>query len=270
MSVDENGFLGDEIQKWIQKNINKNKEWFTLCNTLNRLCHLTLPKFKIDNNNGQEVICATLFIRALGFYQAAIIMTERGLINETKVILRSLFDAAFAISAAAKSEDVMREYVNDDIYRRIRILKKIKGNPKMLERILNNDVDKQIESLLSELYDTKKKMKPKEITSRYLAEKAGLLDFYDTAYVYFSSTVHSGVRDLEQYLSVDSKGNIKELIWGPSVTGLDRLLLITFETMLIVFKTAIGLFSLSVNELGLLEEDYSKLTKNVSEDTRIV
>lgn len=184
--------------------------------------------------------------------------------------MRSLFDAAFAISAVAKSEEIMREYVNDDILRRIHILRKIKNNPKTFERILINDVDKQIESLLSELYKTKKKMKPKEIMSRYLAEKAGLLDLYDTAYVYFSSTVHSGVRDLEQYLSLDSEGNIKELIWGPSVTGLDSLFLTAFETMLIVFKTAIVLFSLSVDELDLLEESYRNLAKNVSEDTKIV
>lgn len=270
MPVDENGFLGDEIQNWIQKNRNENKEWFALCSTLNRVCHSTLLKFKIDNNNGQEVICATLFIRALGFYQAAIILIEMGLINEAKIILRSLFDTVFAISAVAKSEEVMREYINDDIYRRIYLLKKIKNNQKTFEPILSKDVDKQIESLLSELYETKKKMKPKEITSRYLAEKAGLLNLYDTAYVYFSSTVHSGIRDLEQYLSLDSERNIKELIWGPSVTGLDRLLLTAFETMLTVFKTAIGLFSLSINELVLIEEGYRKLAKNVSEDTKIV
>jgi len=105
MPVDENGFLGAEILHWIKKHRNENQAWFDLCLKLNRLCHTILPTFQIDNNNGQEVICATLFIRALGFYQAAIILAERGLINEAKVILRSLFDVTFAHCAVAKSED---------------------------------------------------------------------------------------------------------------------------------------------------------------------
>jgi len=270
MPVDENGFLGAEILHWIKKHRNENQAWFDLCLKLNRLCHTILPTFQIDNNNGQEVICATLFIRALGFYQAAIILAERGLINEAKVILRSLFDVTFAHCAVAKSEDVMREYVNDDIHRRIHTFKKIKNNPITFKRILTDDVKKEIDSLLAELHEAKAKLKPKEITSRYLADKAGLLDFYDTAYIYFSSTVHSGVRDLEQYLSLDEKGNIKELMWGPSVTGLDSLLLTAFESMWLVVKSAVDLFSLSVGELEALEESYRKLANNISEEAKII
>lgn len=270
MPVDQNGFLGTEILHWIKKHRNENQAWFDLCLDLNRLCHTIFPTFQIDNNNGQEVICATLFIRALGFYQAAIILAERGLINEAKVILRSLFDVTFAHCAVAKSEDVMREYVNDDIHRRIHISKKIKDNPITFKRILTDDVKKQIDSLLAELHEAKAKLKPKEITSRYLADKADLLDFYDTAYVYFSSTVHSGVRDLEQYLSLDEKGNIKELMWGPSVTGLESLLLTAFESMLLAVKSAANLFSLSVRELEALEERYRELAKNISEEAKII
>jgi len=164
----------------------------------------------------------------------------------------------------------MREYVNDDIHRRIHTFKKIKNNPITFKRILTDDVKKEIDSLLAELHEAKAKLKPKEITSRYLADKAGLLDFYDTAYIYFSSTVHSGVRDLEQYLSLDEKGNIKELMWGPSVTGLDSLLLTAFESMWLVVKSAVDLFSLSVGELEALEESYRKLANNISEEAKII
>jgi len=81
--------------------------------------------------------------------------------------------------------------------------------------------------------------------------------------------VHSGVRDLEQYLSLDEKGNIKELIWGPSVTGLDSLLLTAFESMLFVVKSAVNLFSLSSRELESLEERYQELAKNISKKLKL-
>jgi len=81
----------------------------------------------------------------------------------------------------------MREYVNDDIHRRIHIFKKIRDNPITFKRILTDDVKKQIDSVLAELHETKAKLRPKEISSRYLADKAGLLDFYDTAYVYLAA-----------------------------------------------------------------------------------
>jgi hypothetical protein len=54
-------------------------------------------------------------------------------------------------------------------------------------------------------------------------------------------------------------------MWGPSVTGLDSLLLTAFESMLLVVKSVAELFSLSVRELEALEEGYRELAKNISE-----
>ncbi len=72
----------------------------------------------------------------------------------------------------------------------------------------------------------------KKITTRYLAEKAGLVTVYDSAYKMLCASVHVDVRYLQRKLNINTDNNISGLLWGPDTKGLGLILLTAADTIL--------------------------------------
>ena len=270
MSIDKDGFLSKDIVEWIKKYRQAYQEWFDLSENSNRIAHSTMHNLQVNKQNAQQVLSATLFVRILGFYQASIILAERGMINESKVILRSMLNATFIICTIANSEEVMSEYFNDDFHHRIKSLRKIEENPHLFEKELYKEVQKEVSVLLNQLLQERVESKPKEITVRYLAEKANMMDFYNTVYSYFSETEHSSARDLEQYLVVNGEKEIKGIKWGPSVVGIDMLLLTGIENLIHATNSIEKIFELEQSKMQDISKKIVALSKNISGDMNIV
>ena len=201
-------------------------------------------------------------------FQATILMSERGMINEAKALLRCLLECMFAIVAIDKDKNVVNQFVLEDLLQRKDYLKaykrnKGKGTPRhkdapSMEEIDNmlQDVEKQIEE------DGVKK-----ITKRDLAEKAGFVTTYDSAYKLLSGTIHVNARDLEQYLELNDAGEIKRILWGPDVQEIDFILFTAAETMMFVLVAISRIFSLTYEEpWKLILETYNNLGNEFNKD----
>ncbi len=69
--LDEKGFLGKEIEKWIPKIRNAHREFFALADEVNEYCQKAMYKFDAHNKDRQEVLVSSLYIRTLNNYQAS-------------------------------------------------------------------------------------------------------------------------------------------------------------------------------------------------------
>lgn len=245
MSYELDGFLSPEAGGWIEQHRQQYFAWFNLAEEFNRAGHLLVEGVSIDVNVGRQVIGAALYARTLEFFQSVVLMAERGMPNQAKTVLRSQIEATFSLRAVTMHEDVMQEYVAADALQRLKGLKKIRNNETAFRSVLANGNGDQLDALIREVEEEVRQKKPKKLEAWYLAEKGGMRDFYDTAYVFFSSTVHSAVRDLEYYLEIDDEQNISGMLWGPQPEKTDRLLASAIETLVFAFQAMEETFGLS-------------------------
>ena len=92
-----NGYLSPEVDEWTKnQNFEKNDNYL-LCIELNRFAQKTLYQLKIHNEDVQELLVSTLFIRCLGIFQGSIISIEKGMIIEAKILTRSFLEILFIL-----------------------------------------------------------------------------------------------------------------------------------------------------------------------------
>jgi hypothetical protein len=102
------GFLAENIQLGRNCIISENSTWFSLLRDLNH----TLQKMVVsgaENHHGStldpKVLATFSGIRSLGNLQAAILILERGMVAEARIMIRCLFENAFCIAALAENPD---------------------------------------------------------------------------------------------------------------------------------------------------------------------
>lgn len=265
MPFTQDGYFSAEASAWTQRNCGNHAALFKLAEKFNRHCHEIVAGLIIHQDEGQQILGAALYVRVLGFYQAALLVTERGMSNEAKVLLRSLLEATFTIRAIASSPEVMREYIAADQRQRLSVFRRVQNNPSGFKAVLADGREGEIEALIAEVEADVQTNKPKKLHVSYLAEKAGLKDTYDTAYVLFSGTVHSAVRDLEQYLQLNAEGSISEMKWGPDGSDIDRLLITTIECASHSLRAVEALFNLDPVLHDALLKEFGHLARGTTE-----
>jgi len=233
-SIDEKGFLSKKILNWIDKHRREYHEWFSLIDNINILGQRLMLSLEPPSGDGQRVIVTILFARILSHFQGVVILAERGMVAEARSILRGMLDATFAGVALSKHKNLLQMFIDDDLYQRIKGMNSIIALPKNIKkkhRIGNTKLKKQIAEIQKEIDG--KNIKP--LTTEFLAQKAGMLPYYNSLFVMLSSSTHSRARDLEQYLADNDYSDIEALHWGPDVSDLNYVLQPACE---LLFKAA--------------------------------
>lgn len=266
-SIEKKGYLSKQITQWIEKHRKEYSEWFKLCEDINIFAHSTMFKMTIHNKYLPDIIAASLYIRSMSNFQGVILMAERGMINEAKSLLRCLLECEFAIVSVDKDKNVTDQFVLEDQLQRRDYLKAYKRNRKSgVPHAADAPSVEELDNLLHEIESEIKKNNIKKLTKRDLAEKAGLLETYDSAYKLLSGTIHVNARDLEQYLELGEAGEIKTLFWGPDVKEIDFILFTAAETMLFVLIGISRIFSLKFDETWeKIRDKYNSLGKKFIE-----
>lgn len=242
------GFLSKDIEKYKENHRKKNKRIFQLCETLNRYSHSIMWKIKVTNEYLPKILSACAYVRVMSNFQSIIILAEYGLINEAKIILRSLVEGMVLMVAITKEKEYSQKIVEQDILEREKTCKAIRRNiitgiHKLKEPTLD-EIEKQIEELKIEI----KEKGIKKIYKRDLSIAAGLESYYDTIYHLLSGTVHINPRDLEQYLDLTEERKIREIKWGPEIEEIEDILLSAMEIMVSVLESISNMFEIKLEE----------------------
>lgn len=246
MSIDEKGFLDDDAASWIVKHREDLKELFEVCQQINRLAQTNLYRLQIHNENLQEMLVALLLVRALSSHQTSILLIERGLAHEARIILRHQLEILFKLRALSLDRQVAQVYVQEDEVFRRKFMNKFKLLSAEVQRAHG---DPQINELLAQVNQNIEAKGIAERQTQWYAQRAGLTDFYNSAYSLFSSTVHANARDLESLVRTDENGKVVEILYGPDVaTALDMLLLTGGEAQCLILQDVSRTFSLKIDE----------------------
>ncbi|MFZ0033626.1 MAG: DUF5677 domain-containing protein [Sedimentisphaerales bacterium] len=234
MGIDEAGFLSPEIEEWIKKHHTQFEEYFALCLKLNNLGQGLMLDICPHDKNGPEIALGCLLIRAMGDFQAVILLSERGMIPQAKVILRCLIEVMFGIVAISKDKNYAIDFVKASIRQGRLEIEACKKNVSCFtdeEKTILEERDEQIQKEKTQIGEGK-------IIVEKTAKKAELEEYYDSVYRGLSSSVHIDPRDLERtHTSLDKK----ELSWGPDSKGKDikTVLLIACD---VIFKAFDGIY----------------------------
>lgn len=254
----DEGFLSANMDEWSRECSSRHSEWFALCREFNQYCMQLLPR--LAHKNRQQHLAVALFVRLLSLFQSSIILTERCMVNETKIQLRAMMEALFTLRAITIDETMAERYYDNNILEKLKNLRRYKhyGSDALLKGL---DLDKRIDEL-----DRMKRQKGiVPLTTETLAKKAGLSDFYVSAYPVLSWTTHSNVIDIGQYIHGKSDEEIEEVTWHPQMEGVDKLLLTAMECAIIGVRSVNELFSLGAGgEIEKYSQRYRELAKELT------
>ncbi|NTW33522.1 MAG: hypothetical protein HGB12_13025 [Bacteroidetes bacterium] len=242
-TIEEDGFLSEDIQTWIEKHHDYNCQIFNLCKKINKLAQNLLLSLEPEKTNGQKILASILFSRVISHFQGIYILAERGMVAESRSLLRGMLDATFSVVALSKNENLVCEFVNDDLWQRMKCLNSFCNLPKDIKkrhRVRSSKLKTLVESIQKEIDE--KNIKP--LTSEYLAQKADMLGHYNTLFVILSSSIHSRARDMTQYLGEGEIDDLEALKWGPDVKGLDNILLSACDCIFISARNITNLFNI--------------------------
>lgn len=203
---------------------------FKRARRINRDCHELLFSADIRNRDGQAIIVATLFMRALEHYQATVTLLGRGIISSARVTLRALVEATFKVRAVATNADAYKIFILEDLVHRKKLINKAKknGHPDFEESLaaIPDDLVKELEQQI-------RTTGAKELTTKEWSELAGMHDWYLTNYALLNKAVHTSVRELEDYLKIGNSGEIQQFRYAPSMHELPLLILTAAHCVLI-------------------------------------
>ena len=262
-TIEESGFLSEQIQSWIIKHRTENKEWFELSDGLNIFSQKLMLALAPSKDDEPKLLTTLLFSRVLSHFQGTLLLTERGMIAEARSLLRGMLDATFALVALCKHPDLIKDFVNDDVYQRLKLVNCCKSLPKKTKRTIRA-TNRQLNNLENELKNEIEKKKIKPLTSEFLAQKAGMLGFYNTLFVMLSASTHSRARDMERHLVIGTNDALEELKWGPDVKHLDEIISAACECQFNATRSVAECFGRKLgNEFDNVWDKYNRLVKSV-------
>lgn len=226
---------------------------------LNEVAHRALFNVKVTRTDLQHILLAALLQRALKAYQATVLLIERGLPEEGQVALRTLLEVTFKTTAVAKSKEVAEAFVTEDETHRRKFINKYK---RLSTAAQDPSHLAELDAILQSTADRIKETGATELSTYWFAEKAGLLDFYNSAYAVLSTTVHIGVRTLESALEIGPDGNVRRLKYGFSDAGIDVTLVTACDALLMTLHSGFSKGDIpqeDVDELTALQTEFRQV-----------
>jgi hypothetical protein len=216
MTINEQGFLSPDIAEWIEKHHAENRAWFSLAMELNSAAQQLLLEVPLDDEAFPAV---PLFIRGLSSFQAAILLTERGMVQDARTIVRSFFETVFCFGALRKDRDFLAKFEKAD-----RHSKKTFANASLVSGLKHEPgVAEKLRQFLDDLKRSGEKTE--QLVWKEVADSAGVGDVYDVYYRGLSNdAAHPSLIALKRYCEVDEKNELKGFRWGPGVKDVEATL----------------------------------------------
>ncbi len=232
--IEENGYIGKEIQEWITRYRREYTGWFTLAEDLNRFAHREMFGLGVNSGDISGILIATAFLRCLSAFQGVIILVERGMIYEAATLARSQIESMFVLCASVEDPDFAKQYILSHEANKLDAMKKLLRSSDSIRQVVGSritwdDVEKLKAKLESEGVS--------DMRIGDIAKKTKLYDWYTVNYAFISMyAAHPTAASLDQHCEPDSEGKVGCFVWGPEARGIDRILSISMEALIVILK----------------------------------
>ncbi len=245
---DEDGFLAEDNLDFITALESRYGKYIEICKELNTYSQKLQYELVVHNRHTPELLSSILFSRVLTTYQAALLVSFKGMRQQVNILIRCILEPLFPLVAISKDQTFSYELVKSDVVEELKALNKL---IRYQERN-NVDADELAQSKAQKLILTKKIEKDnlKKISVFDCAKKSGLEDWYDTLYTFTSSTLHSSVRSLEDALHLDpDRKKIVALKNEPEFEDFDVLYMTLSECLTHAIRSICKIFNLEEPEM---------------------
>ncbi len=265
------GFLSEEIESVVEHARDGNKELFDRLYRVNDHALSIQHRVVVAPEDMQGLVIATFFSRTINSIQASVILIERGLSSQAKVVLRAAMESLFGLRACLDEEFCERLVAADAVKSR----KHFRKAEQLVQKGVIPDVNGVLtEDLLAQIEVDIAETNARDITTAEIAKAAGLHDWYLGMYAMFSASVHATVRDLREYMRVDGKGEFAALANVPDLEACAGLLICAIEQMLMASTAAAAYFGFDQVEYWeqehealrlLVEKEQAKMQRRVAD-----
>ena len=238
----QKGFLGNQITEATEAILKKHQPFFDACYKVNELAYTTLFETKPNNQDLQQLLAVTLFIRILNGFQSIVVLARLGLAFDAKVVLRGVLESLFIEKLLCAEKDFALEYVKSDECSRLRWLNIARKNDAPHFNLLREiATDEEIEKLKKEI----DQQGCKEIAVEEVARRAGLQIEYDTSYRILCEETHTLPRSIQHLTVIDNSGDPVEFDPHPTDKDLPYSLFTAIRLLHIAQVSLCKLFAIN-------------------------
>ena len=146
------GYLSDEIDgfRTVVRTKAPYKQWFDFAQELNLFGSEAIRAHKFDQSDTQQMTISALFIRTHQSLQAAMVLSERGMIADARTVLRTLVESAIAQIALAADAGVVDQLVAAHHKHQLTTCRELLADRKYLEQLLPEQIA-QLQTTVAEL-----------------------------------------------------------------------------------------------------------------------
>ena len=211
-----------------------------------------LGQFRLDKEDVQGILIAGYFSRAIDNAHASVVVAERGLTIQGRILSRAALESQFSLRACLSGE-FCEKLVAADITKRKKMLRKMESLSKIakvqrLDEMLASDKIKKFENEALNL-------NAPDIPIAEIAKAGGCQDLYLGIYTTLSAAVHSTVYDIERALVVSDDGRVLALTAGPNMAEAAGVFVGGIEVLLDVSMAAAAYLDMDFMDYWQSEHD---------------
>jgi hypothetical protein len=219
MSFDTDGFFSPTLERFrvSVREVPAYKLWFEFADGLNRLGLGMLQDHDVPRHDNQRVTIAALFVRAHQSFQAALLLAERGMLGDARVVLRSAVEGAIALNALANDAGFVDQLVTAHRF-----------NQRKIARLTLNSPDYQSFYSPAEIAQMQATVREVDAEEAAAGKKFGDInwadvavkhckDLYELLYRQLSGDgTHTNINAVHRHMELDAAGQLTGFKVGPT------------------------------------------------------
>lgn len=236
-----------EFEKFYDKLQLKYKPFFVYFFELNSFCHKNIELLNVKEiEGGQNKLCIALFLECLEIFQGVFILTQKGMIQPARIILRSMVETVCLLEKVANDESYIKKYLEQSKFNEKEALKILDENNFPTPSI---DISEEIIKITEKIKSIDK------IIIKDLIKTSKCPSLW-IVYFELSQSVHSTPYDIiRQYLADNG-----QFLYGPREERIDLIFTGLFSVVLIALTEINSKFNLNLDEeIDNLNKEYLKI-----------
>lgn len=229
MSIVEKGFLDQEAELKREQIRNLYEAKYELYQEINQFAHTVLNDcYSQIGPSVVKLLIVSLYMRCLTIYQSILLVSERGMLAETRILLRSIIEVCFYIKAVCRDEGILNVMQVKDEQQKLRSVNRIINSKTKIKNLPSLD---ELNKKKIEIEDRIKNIPAKFKGIEEISKIAEMHNYYLTVYTPLCNSAHTNAIDLDMYLDIEND-KIKGLSYGPTDDKLSLNVATSIDVML--------------------------------------
>ena len=248
-------FLSEDATNFATRAHEHFPDSFSLAKKFSDFAMGALRRAEPKKDDNHQFIAAVLFGRAITSFQAAYILTERGLLADARTIVRGLAETSIVLNAHVLDREIADILTARHHWHSRKLLSSWLRDPQAVANMTSERktaFETQIANIDSIAPGAKAGGDPLKVAT--LAEKYGLLWLYNTVYrMHSGDAAHASLNALERHVNANSESEILTLNFGPETRDIRDTVSAAIAALIPALNAVVELFEMDDLEAPLAE-----------------